>query len=887
LAGGRAATAAEALMPPPPPPPPPVSEDADAEASMETSAAAAATTGGGGVLGEGGYLYGFEHELQLVDLAGLTAAAAPPPSHHVSPPTSTPGCPAGSVIGHGNLYCRGGESAAGWLRDLALRCLSRLGLTPLQPADVIARHVLPALRHMHHHHHHHHHQVDHRARDRDDDPWVSEDSSSNHSPGRFVQNRHQQRTIAPAGPRPGVLVGYAAYLMHHQHLAARDPRVARQWADALLWVLVPPPQPPALTLPPSGLPQHEQSAHGVPVRGGKEPTRQGEKEASRAGGGGGGGSSPDLDEDWSPGSMWAAVPSREGISLGLSFQESFVARHPSSTAAAAMAALAEARRDVPCALWAEAYLRFGSAARWAEFCGPSVLDCGFTFVRLAEGGYGDADPRVSGGKVSTDLEALLSYLGVPPSSPPLPLPTCGGDPWDTDPSFSDTANPSVVTAKVNVTAVAAANLPGLHAVACLLDAVWSAEYDTHAWVVSSTVAPTDPQIRQQQWRRPAPFLELLQNRAWLPDSWGGCAAPSGGEVLPASCRPLRTLLGPTARYVGVELTDPRFIAALGLPTAPSLRCVLTQLRLWSRHDTSVSASASANASAAAVAASVSGPQSPSFITLAGCYSYLSGLVAAEAASISGVAAAVTRPQNSEQEERRERSDIQANGGRKDADGERAISVVRTAFVHEPLIAVRKAADIDNSPTSSPLLPSAGVVHAAGGGGGGRGTGTGALRWCHVDEVVWSLGPLTELVSEYGQPLFGGDAAAASSSPAAAAAAAASLLPSRLAETYPASLEHFFVGLLAVRHHPGPQHLLTALREMVSAAEAAAATPSSADGLTPVQTAGGGRREGGAALMCLGWLGCLMGQQQDEETGWPSGVGGGVGGVGVGGVGGGG
>ncbi|GIM14604.1 hypothetical protein Vretimale_17493, partial [Volvox reticuliferus] len=434
-------------------------------------------------------------------------------------------------------------------------------------------------------------------------------------------------------------------------------------------------------------------------------------------------------------------------------------------------------------------------------------------------------------------------------------------------------------------AATATNLPGLRSVAYLLDAIWCAEYDTHAWVASSMVTePHDTQIRQQHLRRrrPAPFLELLQGRAWLPDSWGGCAAPVNGEVLPTSCRPLRALLGPTARYVGVELTDPRFTEALGLPTTPSLRCVLTQLRLWSRRDTSETPAATAAATVAAAAAAVSGPQSPSLVTLAGCYSYLSGLAAAEAAFIGGIATAVSQPQElaPEPEGLRKMSDGM-NGGPKGSDGERAMSVIRAAFVHEPLIAVRKGADVGSSPAYSPLLPLAGVLH---GGGGGGGSGTGTLRWCRAGEVVWSLGPLAELVSE--PLLFGGGGAAASSSPAAAAT---SVLPPRLAETYPASLEPFFVGLLAVRHHPGPQHLLTALRGTVGAAEAAATSPatvtSAADAPSPVLVAcgAGGRREAGAALMCLGWLGCLMRkQQQEEETRRPSGGGDSGGGGGGGG-----
>ena len=39
--------------------------------------------------------------------------------------------------------------------------------------------------------------------------------------------------------REPVLVGYAAYLLHHQH-QAQDPAVAQAWRDALSWLLVPP-----------------------------------------------------------------------------------------------------------------------------------------------------------------------------------------------------------------------------------------------------------------------------------------------------------------------------------------------------------------------------------------------------------------------------------------------------------------------------------------------------------------------------------------------------------------------------------------------------------------------------------------------------------------------
>ncbi|KXZ52866.1 hypothetical protein GPECTOR_8g248 [Gonium pectorale] len=654
LLGGRLAPAAEALMPSVEV----AAVEAANEGGPEPGGRASATAGGGSggltaktvpsaaavaaaaveapppsrrrrrqgvsLLGEGGYVYGFEAELPLVDLEGLHAATRDAPA----------------------------------LRARVLRCLTRLGVAPLAPADVINRHVLPALR---------------RAQQQAAAAAAAAQSlpMAQGQTAAAAESAQQVVAVVEAEPgngtpggcdglHPAALVGYAAYLLHHTHLAARDPRVAQEWAEALVWVLVPPEaveaapntrqsqraRKPAAAAPATADEASEDAtaADGSSARrnasrrrrpaAGSKPTDGPDGSAARAtttATDGPDQPTPPLsappDPSSAPPAGWAAVPSAKGVCLGLSFPQLAASRAAAAGPAGpalgdALEALRSAlsRRRVPAVLWAEGYLRFGSAAQWAEFCGPGLLGCGFTLARL-EGrpaparGPSTPAPATAAAAAgaewhSTDLEAVLEFLGAAATSG-------SGD------------------AVAAATAVGP-SMPRLRSLAVALDSLWSAEYEGRAWggagagaggphkVVPAPERPGSAAPAAARTRRPAPFLSMLRSRPWLPDSWAGCGAPAGsgstdsgvesdlekpglpggggadGLGMLAAGGALRALLGPAGRYAGVQLNDPRFICALGLLTAPSPAIALRQLKLWQRAAAGAAAAAASAETAAAV-----------------------------------------------------------------------------------------------------------------------------------------------------------------------------------------------------------------------------------------------------------------------------------------------
>lgn len=275
------------------------------------------------------------------------------------------------------------------------------------------------------------------------------------------------------------------------------------------------------------------------------------------------------------GHCWEAVPSGRGVCLGLSFRDfpppstgaartrpdvmsttrtstlgacpggvagaKVAAAAAAGAAPAALSALAWALRGVPCCLWAEGYLAYGSPAQWAEFAGD-VLGCGFSLVRLQQvqvtsGGAGEAarleqlvgpgpgpgpgrGPGLAGPSSpadqhagpgawwvdwhSPDLEALLASL-LPPAL-----------------SGVGRQEPGQPGRQLLLTPLASA---ALAAVAEALDAAWAGEYSRYSCctstsspaVAAAAAAAASKGVRPSggpalEGAPPTAFLRLLQVR---------------------------------------------------------------------------------------------------------------------------------------------------------------------------------------------------------------------------------------------------------------------------------------------------------------------------------------------------------------------------------------
>ncbi len=625
----------------------------------------------------------------------------------------------------------------------------------------------------------------------DDDASSTDDDTGSSSGG-----------CSTAGMDPQLLVGYAAYLLHHQHLAARDPRVRQEWAHALLWVCAPPEAAARGTATCST----SRGAGGERALGASGPSDaslaskdgEGERDVEH------GQEEGEHSGSRQPPKGWAVLPCNDmpsgttsssssssssggatysgGVCLGLSFPALYTARHPAE-APTALAALAAALRGVPSALWVEGYGRYGSAVQWAEFCGPALLGCGFSFVRVcrrqvlqmqgqgqAAAGEGLQQGGVRGeghgglGEavedwVSSDLEAVLKHVLRPQGLPKgeqeqereeeedtglhAAAPQQGANGRGVSDGAGSGGDGHGLAPQGVLDAVA---VDRLTAIAQLLDATWAEEYGRYAFVrrlqptapsssaatAAATVAPAASAGKAHATvAGPSSFLQLLRSATWLPDSWGGVAAPGSGALL-LPTRAVRGVLGPAARYVSARLSDPRFGVALGLVAKPTVECVLGQLVEWQQ---------AAGRCLDGGQQQVQLQQQPGMGDLAACYGYLW--------------AEVCREQEQQEQEEAEGAE---DGGeqRGGAQGGRVAAAVAQAFAAAPLV----------------CLPAA----AAAAGPGRGGTAPGPLRWCTAEETVWSLGPLEAVVAE-------GRGAAG-----AAAAAAAVLLPARLSDAYPASLE---------------------------------------------------------------------------------------------------
>ncbi len=533
LLGARFAAATEALLPPAQPAP------ASAAAAGPSAARPAA-------LGEGVWEYGFEAELPLVDCAGGWGGAGVAALCVLL---------AGGEVGNGHCAalshtCDSGAPPS--LLPAALRCLARLGVAAAAPADVVARFVLPALRAA-------------RAQLRDGRPGEGEGAG---------------------GLRAGRLVGLAAYLMHHQHLAAAQGRelgAAADWAEALVWVMAPPQQglaPEAAQDETAGPPHQPWVGHS-------------DNAASQ------------------PPAGWRAVAAQEGVCLGLSFPQLLPAAPvPLGPLRAALADLAAALAAAgrPCALWAPGYLRFGSAAQWTDWAG--LLRCGATWARLQPGPAGAASP---------DLEALMGWLGVP----------AGPEEHKQEPEAeAQQEGRGALHAEPPLRPLPAERLASLAAAAVTLEGLWAAEY---AWAAPPGLpAP--------------PFLRVLRRAAWLPDTWR-CALPPRHPAALLPSPALLRLLGPAARFVArppdfaaggepgdeevgggraarplplLQLSGP-LARALGLAAAPSPARVLAALRQWQL---------------AAGRPELAAPQ-PSAADLARCYAHLAARLEEDEAEDNG------------------------------------------------------------------------------------------------------------------------------------------------------------------------------------------------------------------------------------------------------------
>lgn len=658
----------------------------------------------------------------------------------------------------------------------------------MQPADVITRHVLPELKRMRA-------QLLDQQQQQQQHPDFVDDLS-----GSDDEADSSSGGCSTAGTDPQLLVGYAAYLLHHQHLAARDPRVRQEWAHALLWVCVPPKAAPRGT----GTCSTSQRAGGERALGASGAadaslaSKNGECDAAH------GHEEGEHNASRQPPKGWAVLPCNEipsgtdgsyssssstaryngGVCLGLSFPALYTARHPAE-AHAALAALAAALRGVPCALWAEGYGRYGSAVQWAEFCGPALLGCGFSFVRVcrrqAVHGHGEGQApagtglhqRGVGGEghggeaavvedwMSSDLEAVLQHLLRPQA---LPDGKQEEEEKDTglhaaaqqgtnDSGLSDIANGGVDGLGLAPQGVLdSAAVECLTAVAQLLDATWAEEYGRYASVrrlqptapgssaATATAAATVAAAAAASGKAhatpvgPSSFLQLLRTATWLPDSWGGVGAPGSGALL-LPTRAVRGVLGPAARYVAARLSDPRFGVALGLVAKPTVESVLGQLVAWQQ--------AAGTGQGGEQQQQGQLQQQPGLGDLVSCYGYLW--------------AEVCREQEQQEQEEGEKVVEEDRGKQRgNAVGGRVAAAVTQAFAEAPLVG----------------LPAAALAVAPGRGG----TALGAVRWCTAEAAVWSLGPLGAVVVE------------GTRGAAAAAAAAAALLPARLSEAYPTSLE---------------------------------------------------------------------------------------------------
>lgn len=506
-----------------------------------------------------GQAYGFEHELAIVDLESLHALE----DRHA---------------------------------DIAHHFVSRLGVQPLNPSSIIHSHILPRLE-----------ELTQQLQGADEGAQSGTDARQ---PEIMVAGARSQKGVDPDGANGSACeplldqslttacVGYAAFLLHHQHIAAS---LAAELQQYMVWVV--------------------QSNGDAPGSKTLCSMQKGLHLAEWL-------LEDTLDDSSSVAGLYAPVTALQAS--GAAGMEQASAPKAAASPLSAFKQLCEGVIELRMPSFA--YLRYGSRTQWANFC-QSMLrhGCPPLFSMQSRVDEPSAATLLDTGAVTndncgplmdyqcTELQAVLAH-NVPRAS--------AGD---------------------------AAAVQRLCWLASLLDRTWAGHYRQyirkHPSDTSATGGSSGPGLRSNTGASPASisdtdhpppssFLKLLTSTAWVP-------LRNGSLVLPCAAR-LRTpamlgALGEEALYAQVAPSHTAFISDLGFVSEPSPQAALDQLRVWCSSGPSVKeeklsgtspegAVPDTEAPGGAAPAAASGDTSPSLEALCTVFQYLQQCLKSEAAS---------------------------------------------------------------------------------------------------------------------------------------------------------------------------------------------------------------------------------------------------------------